>query len=285
MNRRSEVWTCVKTVEHSLLVFRNLTIVEKKYVSGPPKPFRQYPGHSSHVTNVRWSTDDEYVLTTGGADTSVIVWSIKDVKKQSVPSADRPSSRPDDQPDEQDITIKDLEAAGLELREEKDEDEDEGIKVTENGHSRDGSAKREMKATPKAKLRVSLPPRRLRALPVLDKYDTTLLYCSGTAVGKIVFEKGTEVARKLGYSDHDTEVTAIALTSGEPMMVATAQLSGEEHPALVHVWRPSDGTTITLLQGGDEDVVTAISFSPGGRFLATIADATTLHVFNWVKVY
>ncbi|EMP26071.1 Echinoderm microtubule-associated protein-like 6, partial [Chelonia mydas] len=36
--------------------------------------FRKYAGHSAHVTNVRWSHDFQWVLSTGGADHSVFQW-------------------------------------------------------------------------------------------------------------------------------------------------------------------------------------------------------------------
>ena len=36
--------------------------------------FRKYVGHSAHVTNVRWSHDFQWVLSTGGADHSVFQW-------------------------------------------------------------------------------------------------------------------------------------------------------------------------------------------------------------------
>jgi len=36
--------------------------------------FVSYGGHSSHVTNVRYSQDDRWVVSTGGADMGVFVW-------------------------------------------------------------------------------------------------------------------------------------------------------------------------------------------------------------------
>ncbi|XP_038816578.1 echinoderm microtubule-associated protein-like 6 isoform X1 [Salvelinus namaycush] len=35
---------------------------------------KRYFGHSAHVTNIRFSYDDKYVISTGGDDCSVFVW-------------------------------------------------------------------------------------------------------------------------------------------------------------------------------------------------------------------
>ena len=43
--------------------------------------FRQFNGHSSHVTNVRWTSDDKVLVTTGGMDTSVLVWERRRVER------------------------------------------------------------------------------------------------------------------------------------------------------------------------------------------------------------
>ena len=36
--------------------------------------FKKYSGHSSHVTRVRWTNQDFYLVSLGGNDTSIIVW-------------------------------------------------------------------------------------------------------------------------------------------------------------------------------------------------------------------
>lgn len=36
--------------------------------------FKKYSGHSAHITNVRWSHDLQWVLTTGGADHTLFQW-------------------------------------------------------------------------------------------------------------------------------------------------------------------------------------------------------------------
>lgn len=40
----------------------------------PGAKFKKYVGHSAHVTNVRWSHDLQWVLTTGGADHALFQW-------------------------------------------------------------------------------------------------------------------------------------------------------------------------------------------------------------------
>ena len=35
---------------------------------------RTYKGHCSHVTNVRWTCDDKFLLSTGGMDATLLLW-------------------------------------------------------------------------------------------------------------------------------------------------------------------------------------------------------------------
>lgn len=53
--------------------------------------------------------------------------------------------------------------------------------------------------------------------------------------------------------------------------------------ALIHVWRPLDGANVGVLRGGPESVIISLSFSPSGRFLASLADASVVHIFSWTK--
>lgn len=40
----------------------------------PGAKFRKYVGHSAHVTNVRFTNDKSYVISTGGADHAIFQW-------------------------------------------------------------------------------------------------------------------------------------------------------------------------------------------------------------------
>ena len=44
---------------------------------GARQRFRQYVGHSSHVLNIRFSHDDQHVVSVGGPDRSIFQWRVK----------------------------------------------------------------------------------------------------------------------------------------------------------------------------------------------------------------
>ncbi|XP_078612841.1 echinoderm microtubule-associated protein-like 6 [Branchiostoma floridae x Branchiostoma japonicum] len=72
--------------------------------------FKKYLGHSSHVTNVRWCHDDTRLVTTGGMDTSIMVW----VRRRSAPRDDGACESDDSDTDED----------GEDEDEEEEDDED-----------------------------------------------------------------------------------------------------------------------------------------------------------------
>lgn len=38
--------------------------------------FSEYKGHSSHITGVKWSFDDKFLVTIGGLEKSIIQWNV-----------------------------------------------------------------------------------------------------------------------------------------------------------------------------------------------------------------
>ena len=81
-----------------------------KYLFGCVKlkgaKFRKYVGHSSHVTNVRFSLDKSRLISTGGADHAIFQWrfvpeSVAEGGKSAAAKAIEPTAdQPDDLPNE-----------------------------------------------------------------------------------------------------------------------------------------------------------------------------------------
>lgn len=56
------------------LSYFTLSFLFKIFLPKTGAKFKKYIGHSAHVTNVRWSNDLQWVISTGGADHAVFQW-------------------------------------------------------------------------------------------------------------------------------------------------------------------------------------------------------------------
>ncbi|KAM7394850.1 hypothetical protein PAMP_021630 [Pampus punctatissimus] len=67
----------VNGIWHKYSTITNMNSVDANYSSAvlvTGAKFKKYIGHSAHVTNVRWSNDLQWVISTGGADHAVFQW-------------------------------------------------------------------------------------------------------------------------------------------------------------------------------------------------------------------
>jgi hypothetical protein len=44
------------------------------FLKGKHAKYKKYTGHSAHVTRVRWTNDDSYLVSIGGRDVATLVW-------------------------------------------------------------------------------------------------------------------------------------------------------------------------------------------------------------------
>lgn len=61
--------------------------------------FKKYVGHSTNVTNVRWSNDDSMLLSVGGADTALMIWSREPPGHKETKAVDSEESDDDSEED------------------------------------------------------------------------------------------------------------------------------------------------------------------------------------------
>ncbi|CAF0889090.1 unnamed protein product [Brachionus calyciflorus] len=268
--------------------------------------FRKYVGHSSHVTNVRFTKDKTRVISIGGADHAIFQWrflpeELAETKMSEKLSDVKASIIQEDIPNEYQAYMdsnsedSDSELSGNEV--DSDIEKEKEISYERTVYKEDLNVlkpkikeeirKTESKSTVKRQQRpdVSLNLEFVFGYRGYDCRDNVFfIHESGeivyhvAALG-IVYNKETQVQKF--YDQHTDDILCLSL---HPLknFVATGQI-GRDPP--IHVWDISTMRTLSILKGEHYRGISSINFSSDGKKLASVGldDNHSICVWDWVK--
>lgn len=271
--------------------------------------YRKYVGHSSHVTNVRFTSDKTKVITIGGADHAIFQWRFLPEELAESKRAEKLSAVEDEQTKIFEADLPDEYQAYMDSNSEDSDSELSGREVDsdierENEFTYEKPVYKEdiMVLKPKIKEEIrkaksSSNFKRQKRPEVSLNLEFVLGYrgydCRDNlffihqskeivyhvaALG-IVYNKQTQVQRF--YDQHTDDILCLSLHPTKTI-VATGQI-GRDPP--IHVWEMNEMKTLSILKGEHYRGICSLSFSADGKNLASVGldDNHSICVWNWKK--
>ncbi|XP_071834835.1 echinoderm microtubule-associated protein-like 6 isoform X3 [Apostichopus japonicus] len=271
--------------------------------NGKNAKFKKYVGHSAHVTNVRWTFDDRKLVSTGGADTSLMVWSHQ-----------MPGDRENIHGDSDDSDT-DSEEEGYDSDVQREKDMDYGSKTYSSNPLRETAGVKphlqqvEEDERPSVSRGAALPPRvkkrevdtgnRRRPnkvqfldlsyihgyrgfdcrnnLHYLNDGADIVYHAAGAGIVQNL-EKGSQTF----YLEHTDDIICLTVNRHPkfPNVVATGQIG--QLPA-VNIWNAATKDTLSIIRGFHTKGVCSVNFSSTGRYLLTVGidNNHSLAVWRW----
>ncbi|KAG9260088.1 echinoderm microtubule-associated protein-like 6 isoform X4 [Astyanax mexicanus] len=250
--------------------------------------FKKYVGHSAHVTNVRWSHDHQWVLTTGGADHSLFQWRF--LPEGSVNGVIEPVFQDgcaDSYSEESDSELSDVPELDSDIEQETQinyerqvyKEDLPQLKQQSRGRMQQvGSLKRQQPPDAALRLQFVHGYRGYDCRNNLFYTQTGEVVYHVAAVG-IVYNRQQHTQRF--YLGHDDDIISLTVHPIKDY-AATGQVGRD--PA-VHVWDVQSLKCLSLLRGFHQRGVCALDFSADGKSLVSVGvdDNHTIIVWDWKK--
>ncbi|XP_054543716.1 echinoderm microtubule-associated protein-like 6 [Talpa occidentalis] len=250
--------------------------------------FRKYVGHSAHVTNVRWSHDFQWVLSTGGADHSVFQWRFipEGVSNGLLETAPHEGGT-DSYSEESDSDLSDVPELDSDIEQETQINYDRQV-YKEDLPQLKQQSKEKNHAVPFLK-REKAPEDslKLQFIHGYRGYDcrNNLFY---TQAGEVVYHIAAvsvvynrqQHSQRL-YLGHDDDIISLTIHPVKDY-VATGQVGRD---AAIHVWDTQTLKCLSLLKGQHQRGVCALDFSADGKCLVSVGldDFHSIVFWDWKK--
>ncbi|ETP32383.1 hypothetical protein F442_18894 [Phytophthora nicotianae P10297] len=243
--------------------------------------FLELRGHASHVTNVRWSPDDNYIVSVGGNDRCVFVWK-HDKQPVQKDYFQRRLSETDS--DSEEIEHLDKRADDpLEVAATNDDVGDEFMAVRPwlgavVAPSKAASMKVDS-TSPNTRLELErVHGYQAQTASNNARYDSNGKVVYHTAALGIVFDKSAQ--RQSFFRSHDDDVVALCAHPNGTTF-ATSQMGKKPK---IYVWDSASGEAVApCLEGFHQRFVNAICFSSDGTKLGSVGgdDDHSIAIYNW----
>jgi microtubule-associated protein-like 6 len=215
-----------------------------------------YRGHSSHVTNVRWTAQDTHLITVGGNDRCVFQWRHEFEEEE-------------DDADEGHEEDSDVEAFGdsmvFAMEQDVGGDQFQAIKPWMGAVVAPTNHPEQDISAPKCELELDY----VHGYRAQDARNNLFYNAAGEVVyssaGVGIIYNSVEHSQKF-YVGHDDDIISLAV-SPDHQYVATGQLGKKPQ---VHVWDATTGQAICKLPQFHKRGIPCLAFSPDGTQIASV---------------
>ncbi|WAR18910.1 EMAL6-like protein [Mya arenaria] len=222
--------------------------------------YKKYVGHSAHVTNCMFSAGDKKLVTTGGADTSVMVWTHISGQERTTACGDSDDSDTDSE-----------EEGGYDSDVEWEKNMDYTSKIYANPiKEKDGVKRAEIPATSGGKRRKTT-----------QVNDLQLEYIYGY--------RGFDSRNNLHYVNdgaqsfylkHTDDIICLAVNQ-HPKFKNIAASGQIGNPPSIHIWSTATKETLSILRGEHSKGVCSVDFSCTGKYVVSVGLEHSVTVWRW----